>query len=213
MEEGHSGRIGILTVMALYLGEPNDHVPTPWEAMLLPSVLRDGVAERFGAAPEKLADRLGVVLPGSRAVGRIVVFLLAFLLFGVARYCARRNRMTLAKTFVGGSLGLLAVSIELATFAVTWPEVTHNWSLLLFWPTDLALPYLTGRRLTLYLKARLATAGVFAALAMVNLVHQPMLPLVALVLLPMSAILFSMKAMRPASEPRLSRTSKVIGDT
>ena len=29
MEEGHSGRIGILTLMAIYLGEGNDHVPTP----------------------------------------------------------------------------------------------------------------------------------------------------------------------------------------
>ncbi|HVH47051.1 MAG TPA: DUF4105 domain-containing protein, partial [Labilithrix sp.] len=62
MEEGHSGRIGILTAMALYLGEGNDHVPTPWEAMLLPSVLRDGVAERFAAPPEKLDERLAVVL-------------------------------------------------------------------------------------------------------------------------------------------------------
>jgi uncharacterized protein DUF4105 len=211
MEEGHSGRIGILTVMALYLGEPNDHVPTPWEAMLLPSVLRDGVAERFGAAPEKLADRLAVALPGSRAVGRIVVFLLAFLLFGAVRYCARRNRVMLAKKLVGGSLGVLALSIELATLVVAWPEVTHNWSLLLFWPTDLALPYLTGRRLTLYLKVRMAMAGAFAVLEIANLVHQPMLPLVALVLLPMSAIFSSMKAMRPADEPRLPRTSKVIG--
>lgn len=212
MEEGHSGRIGILTVMALYLGERNDHVPTPWEAMLLPAVLRDGVAERFGAVPEQLAERLAVVLPTSRAIGRVAVFFVAFALFGAARLCARRNRMRLARMIVGGSLGVLAVSIELAALVVTWPEVTRNWSLLLFLPTDLALPYLTGRRLTLYLKVRMAMAGAFAVLEIANIVQQPMLPLVALVILPMSAILSATRAVSPADEPRLSCTSEVTGD-
>ena len=193
MEEGHSGRIGILTVMALYLGEGNDHVPTPWEAMLLPSVLRDGVAERFHAPPEQLEERLAVVLPTSRAIGRIIVFFLAFALFLSVRILARRNKLRTGLMIVGGSLGVLAVSIELVAALAKWPEVSHNWALVLLLPTDLALPYLTGKRLALYLKVRVAMAGVFAVLEIANVVHQPMLPLCALVALPMMGILSALK--------------------
>ncbi len=198
MEEGHSGRIGILTAMALYLGEGSDHVPTPWEAMLLPFVLRDGVAERFHAPPEQLEERLAVVLPTSRAIGRIAVFFLAFALFLAVRLSVRRNKLPIGLKIVGGSLGVLAVSIELVSALATWPEVSRNWALLLFLPTDLALPYLTGKRLALYLKARIAMAGTFAVLEIATIIHQPMLPLSALVAMPMLAILSALKDRAPA---------------
>jgi hypothetical protein len=193
MEEGQSGRLGILTLMALYLGEGNDHVPTPWEAMLLPTVLRDGVAERFSTQPEKLEDRLAVILPTSVAIGRISVFFIAFVLFLAVRLTARRGRLRLGLMIVGGVLGTFAVSIELAAALVKWPEISHNWSLLLFLPTDLALPYLTGRRLTLYLKVRMSMAAVFAVLEIANVIHQPMLPLVALIVLPMAGVLSALR--------------------
>ena len=201
MEEGHSGRIGILTAMALYLGEGNDHVPTPWEAMLLPSVLRDGVAERFHAPPEKLEDRLAVVLPTSRAIGRMAVFMLAFALFLAVRVAARRNMIRTGLKIVGATLGVLALSIELVAALAKWPEISHNWALALVLPTDLALPYLTGKRLALYLRARVAMAGLFAVLEIANVVHQPMLPLVALVALPMLGILSALKEKTGADAP------------
>lgn len=193
MEEGHSGRVGTLTAMALYLGEGNDRVPTPWEAMLLPSILRDGVAERFQAPPELLEERLAVVLPTSRAVGRVVIFFMAFILFVAARIAARRGKLRVGLTIVGGSLGALALSIELVAALARWPEVTHNWALVLFLPTDLLLPRLSGKRLTLYLRARVAMAFTFAALEVMGVVHQPMLPLCALVALPMLGILSAIK--------------------
>jgi hypothetical protein len=201
MEEGHSGRIGILTVMALYLGEGNDRVPTSWEAMLLPAVLRDGVAERFQAPPEKLEERLAVVLPTSGAIGRMVVFFLAFVLFVSARIAARRRKLRAGLMIVGSALGLLAISIELAAVLVKWPEVSHNWALLLLLPTDLLLPFLTGKRLAVYLKARIAMALLFAVLEIANVIHQPMLPLVALVVLPLMGILSAMKEIARAAEP------------
>lgn len=210
MEEGHSGRIGILTVMALYLGEGNDHVPTPWEAMLLPSVLRDGVAERFHAPPEQLEERLAVVLPTSRAIGRIAVFFLAFVLFLSVRIAARRNKLRTGLMIVGGTLGVLAVSIELVAALATWPEVSHNWALVLLLPIDLALPYLSGKRLALYLKARVGMAGLFAVLEIANVVHQPMLPLCALVALPMLGILSALKE-KSRDEAPVAPTGAVAG--
>ncbi|MBX3225877.1 MAG: DUF4105 domain-containing protein [Labilithrix sp.] len=198
-EEGHSGRIAILTAMAIYFGEGNDHRPTPWEAMLVPAILRDGVAERFGVPPEQVAERLEPVLPTSRALGRIVVFVVAFALFLTVRFCARRDRLGLALKIVGGTLGTLAVTVEMTSALVKWPEISHNWALLLLWPIDLALPYL-GKRLALYLKIRIAVTVVVAVLEIVSVAHQPLLQLVALVVLPFAALLSALKSAKPVTE-------------
>ncbi len=189
MEEGHSGHLGILTAMALYLGEGNDHAPTPWEAMLLPAVLRDGVAERLGAKPEQLQGRLEAVLPTSRAIGRIVVFILAFVLLASSRVAIRRGRQRFGLGLVGGVLGVLAISIEAAALLVKWPEISHNWALVLLLPTDLLLPRMTDKVRVLYLRVRIGMAVLFAVLEVANVVHQPMLHLATLVALPMLGIL------------------------
>lgn len=194
LEEGNSGHIDILTAMAVYFGEGNDHVPTPWEAMLIPAILRDGVTERFGAKPEKLTERLEVIVPTSRALGRITLFALAFGLFAMVRICARKGRLRLAMGIYGGLLGLLAVSAEVLAALVKWTELSHNWALLLLWPTDFALPFLKGRLLTLYLKARVGIAIIVALLEIMNVAHQPMLQLVVLVALPCLGILSVLKA-------------------
>jgi hypothetical protein len=192
-EEGHSGHLGILTAMAIYLGEGSDRVPTAWEAMLLPAVLRDAVAERFGAKPEQIAERMAVVLPTSRALGKIAIFAMAFVLFGVVRLCARKNRVRLGLGIIGSIYGLLAISLELFASLVKWPEISHNWALLLFFPVDFALPYLKGKALPIYLKSRIGLALLMALLEIANVAHQPMLPLVALVILPCLALLSALK--------------------
>jgi hypothetical protein len=186
--------------MAIYLGEGNDHVPTPWEAMLLPAVLRDAVAERFGAKPEQIAERMAVVLPTSRALGKIAIFAMAFVLFGVVRLCARKNRVRLALGIIGSVYGLLAISLELFASLVKWPEISHNWALLLFFPVDFALPYLKGKPLPIYLKSRVGLAVLMAVLEIANVAHQPMLPLVALVMLPCLGLLSALKERVTAEE-------------
>ncbi|MBX3222969.1 MAG: DUF4105 domain-containing protein [Labilithrix sp.] len=201
MEEGHSGHLDFLTAMALFVGEGNDRRPTSWEAMMLPFILRDGVAERFSVPPEKLEERLAVVLPTSRAIGRVAVFLVAFLLFVAARVAARRNKLRVGLAIVGGTLGAIAIAIELTSAFVKWPEISHNWALALLLPTDLALPWLTSKRLALYLKARLAMAGLFVVLEIVGVVQQPMLHLVVLVALPLGGLLSALKARSPADAP------------
>lgn len=189
METGHSGHLGILTAMALWLGETNEHVPTHWEAMLLPSVLRDGASEAFGSPPEKLDERIAVVLPTSRSIGRFTLFAAAFVLLAAIRIAARRDRLRLGLVIVGTTLGLIAVSMELAAAVVKWSEVSHNWALLLFVPTDFALPYLKGQRLALYAKVRIAMAILFGIVEISGVVHQPMLPLSAFIAIPMFGVL------------------------
>ena len=109
------------------------------------------------------------------------------------RLCARKNRLRLAQDIVGVSFGVLALTIELAALLVKWPEIAHNWALLLFLPTDFALPYLTGKRLSLYLKVRLGFVVVLQVLEIANVAHQPLFPLVALVALPFAALQSALK--------------------
>jgi hypothetical protein len=194
MEEGHSGHLDALTPMALYLGERSDRTPTAWEAMLLPSVLRDGVTERFGVAPEKLEERIAFVLPTSRTVGRMTLLVFGFLVFLSVRLAARRGRLGIATKIVGATLGGIALTIDLVAALATWPELTRNWALLLFLPTDLAIPFLGSRWLTLYLRMRLGVAVLVAVLEIAGIAHQPMLPLVVLVALPMAGLLAALRA-------------------
>jgi hypothetical protein len=112
---------------------------------------------------------------------------------------------------VGGFFGVLALSIELVSALVSWPEVSHNWALLLFLPTDLALPWLGTRRLGLYLKVRLAMAVGFAALEIVNVAHQPILPLVILLALPMSALLSALRDSEQAKDDAHERATAPAG--
>jgi hypothetical protein len=192
MEEGHSGHVDALAAMALYLGDSSDRVPTPWEAMLLPSVLRDGVAERFAAPPEKVAESMEPTLPTSRTVGRIAVVAVGVLLFVAVRIAAQRDRLGLGLMIAGGVLGVLALSVELTSALVKWPEVSHNWALLVLLPTDFALASLRAR-LAAYLRLRLTMVGVLAALEIAGVIHQPVLPLAILVALPMFCALSALR--------------------
>lgn len=211
MEQGHGGNADILTVMALYLGEGNDLKPTPWDAMLLPNVLREGVTDRFGIPAEKIDDAVEPYQPGSPGLGRYVVFGLAFALMFLARFLIGRHRLALALKIVGGFLGVFALSLEAVAVTVKWSEISHNWSLALFLPTDLLMPWLSGRRLTLYLKVRVVMAALAAVLEIANVIHQPMLPLAALVAVPMLGILSALREAAARTEKeKSSKASEAV---
>jgi hypothetical protein len=202
-EEGLSGRILELTLMALVLGSPeNNRVPTPWESMFLPINLRDGARDRLGAPIEKLADRQAVILPTSRAIGRIGLFFLSLLLFVSIRIAARRKRLR-AGLFVSGlTLGFLGTFLVVVSALVVWPEIKHNWALALLVPTDLALPFLLERKKLLvgYARVRIAVAIVLALLELAGVISQPLLPLVALVVFPFTGLLGALRAQEEAKE-------------
>jgi len=191
--------------MALFLGEGNDRTPTPWEAMFLPAVLRDGVADRFGVPPEKIAERIQATVPTSRAVGRIVIAFGAFALFALIRVAARRRRIDRALQIAGFVLGGTGVLVDAVSALVVWPEVSHNWALAFVLPTDLALLFPTvvarsPRLLAGYLKARLGMAAAAAVLEIAGVAHQPLLPLALFVALPLGGLL---SALRESSGERV----------
>lgn len=209
-EEGLSGRIVELTLMALVLGSPeNNRVPSGWESMLLPMNLRDGVRDRLGAPIEKLADRQAVILPTSRAIGRIVLFFLAFVLFVSIRISLRRKRLKTGLWISGITLGLLGTFVGAVSALVVWPEIAHNWALALLLPTDFALPFLLKRRklLVAYARVRIGVALLLAVLEFASVISQPILPLVALVLFPFVGILGALRAHEGAKEEATERAA------
>jgi len=203
-EEGLSGRLGELTLLAFLLGAPNDRVPDGWEIMFLPAALRDGVLERLGAPIEKIAEREAIILPTSRAVGRIALFALALALFVASK--RRRGRF-----FVGFVLGTMGTITAMTAALVVWPEFQRNWALLLLLPIDFALPYLPRRVLVPYARARIAIAALLGVLEITGVIAQPLLPLVALIVLPFAGILRTLRPREEATEPAVAATASTAG--
>lgn len=207
MEEGLSGRLGELTLLAITLGPQNDRIPNGWEVMFTPTGLQGGIQERLGAPIEKLEDRKAVILPTSRAVGRIALFALAFVLFATVRLFARRGKIRRALFALAFVLGGLGCFTALVASLVVWTEITHNWALALLVPTDLALPWLPRRWLVGYARARIAIALVLGGLELVGVISQPLLPLVALVVLPLAGMLGALRASERKADASVSRAA------
>lgn len=188
-EEGHTGHAGELLLMAITLGAPNERVPNAWEAMFLPRILEEAVTERFGVAPEHVAERLWTNLPASRAAGRVFLFVIAFALVFAVRLAGWKGRARAGRAVVGVVLGALGTVTWTAAAFVTWPEVQKNWALAVLLPFDFAIGFLAPRQLAFYAKVRVVTAVVFAALELSGVIAQPMLPVAALVFMPLVALL------------------------
>lgn len=213
-EEGLSGRLVELTLMALVLGSPeNNRTPTGWESMFLPMNLRDGVRDRLGAPIEKLAERQAVILPTSRAIGRVVLFFLAFALFVSIRISLRRKRLQAGLWITGLTLGSLGLFIAVVSALVAWPEIKNNWALLLLVPTDFALPFLmkkSKKLLVTYARVRIGIALLLAVLEFASVIAQPVLPLVALVLFPFVGLLGALRAQDEAKEEASERAATPV---
>lgn len=207
MEEGLSGRLGELTLLAITLGPENDRIPNGWEVMFTPIGLQGGIQERLGAAIEKVDERKAVILPTSRAIGRIALFFLAFALFVSVRLLARRGKIRRALFVLAFALGGLGCFTSFVASVVVWSEISHNWALALLVPTDLALPWLPRRWLVGYARARIAIAVVLGVLELASVISQPLLPLVALVVLPLAGMLGALRDSERKTEQAVRRAA------
>jgi hypothetical protein len=180
---GYLGSIPMLIATELVEGYFADRQASLWEAMFLPDYLRRGVEEYFSAKPEVLNLRRGPVPEGDPLLGRHTIAaggVALALLLGIGALARRRGAFRAALILVGAALGLLGAAYATLAIFSTMPEMRHNELLLVFLPTDLALMFLAGRALRVYLFARLALVGVLAIAAAGGLLVQPLwAPLVA----------------------------------
>jgi hypothetical protein len=183
--EGFAGSIALQAVVELFLGRSSDRHTDSWSAMFLPSELRRQLAARLHAAPILVVPGRPRPPPGATWLGRaafpIVGLVLALLVVGA------RKRKRLALVAVALPLGLLGAILWSLAALSTFPELTRNELLLVFFPTDLALPLLRARWLGRYANARVVGLGAVVLLRLTGIFAQPLWPL-TLVLLPLLAI-------------------------
>ena len=180
VRSGFAGDVGLLLVGELILGRAGDRPTTRWQAMFLPSVLREVVATRLGAVPRQVAPG-PLVPPGPRWLGTAVLWGVAVFLAGWLLLLRRWPR--LAFGLVGLVLGLLGLALWALAVVSVSGELRWNEHVLLFWPTDLALLFLGRRRRASYLGVRMAVLLLVVVGHLSTLLVQPLGPL-ALALLP-----------------------------
>ncbi len=163
----------------LLVGRRADEKPTEYDAMFLPQVLRRAVQSRFGVAPELIHRRAGRKFEQAPTAEWPYEAAAAASLAGLVWLGARRSRVERALlVVVGSSLGLVAVVVWLTAFVSTVPELRWNEAMLVFWPTDLALPWLSRAARVKYARVRLLALLAVSLGVAVGVLHQPLLALV-----------------------------------
>lgn len=179
---GFAGNIPMLAATDVLLGRSADRRTDSWQAMFLPSELRAEVETRLGARPEEVMAGRMRPPPGPTWFGAV-----AFLLGGAVLAMLILLHLGAGRVLAGLVLGLAGTILWALAALSSFAELRYNEALLIFWPTDLALPWL-GRR---YAAVRVAAIALFFA-GHLGLLVQPLTPAL-LALLPMMALWASAK--------------------
>ncbi len=173
---GLAGRPLLLALSTIGLGRELDRDVTEWASMAHPRFLREVVARKLEARPEKVYSRRGPPLPSSPGYGNGLLLGLALLLVAglvVSRRLGRLERLAL--TGAGSVLFALGAMLWLVSLLTTVKELRYNEALAVFVPTDLLLLRLSGARLQLYLRVRLALLALVSGLVVAGVLVQPLL--------------------------------------
>jgi hypothetical protein len=182
--DGLGSSAGLLIAGELLLGKPLDVVPTVWEAMFLPEVMRREIASTYAAPLVAVYVRPDVFDVSRPWMGKTVLVALAGLLV-LGAMSARTQRVTqvVGAVLLGASAwvvwGLATVS--------SLPELSSNDMRAVLWPTDLALPFLPAHVVQRYARARLVTAMVLSAASASGVTQQPLTVMCLLVVAAMSS--------------------------
>ncbi|HLU66396.1 MAG TPA: DUF4105 domain-containing protein, partial [Kofleriaceae bacterium] len=173
---GFAGQTALLLASDLILGRRADRAPDAYQAMFLPDVLRAEVEARLGAAPELVYQRRGPPFPDDPGLGGRWVWLAFAALVAapvaIARWRGRRERMALA--LAAAPLALLGLILWALAIVSPLPEVRWNEALLVFVPSDIALPLLAEAARRRYAAARAALLGVVSLLLAAGALVQPL---------------------------------------
>jgi Domain of unknown function (DUF4105) len=176
--EGFFGmRIPLLTT-DIAMGRVTDRVPSYYERMFLPQYLREAVAKLWGIQPIAIYERHGDPPLGDGPSGR-VWFALAILFLTspswITRRIGRLQRTGLALSVV--PYVLLGTILTFLAIISPLPYVRWNESCLVLFPLDVLVLILPADKRQRYARGRLVMLGVLAALWLIGILKQPLLPL------------------------------------
>lgn len=187
--QGFAEITGLLLLSDFVLGRRADRSPTAQEAMFLPDILRAEVEQRLGVAPVVIYERRGPPFSNEPAGGRWILIALGLVLAAAvagSRLTGRVPRLALGTA--AAILGFIGLVLWLLAIVSPLPEARWNEALLVFLPTDLALPFLSERRLRAYARFRVGMLVLVSVLAAVGLLQQPLWALILLPFGPLAAV-------------------------
>lgn len=179
---GLAGAPWLVALSDIVLGGAADETPDVYQAMFLPAVLRAEVATRLGVEPEVIYAHAGPPPPELDGAMRawwwaaLAVVCTAFALGArllVARGARRGRRLALVAAFLPiGIIGLLLWGVALVS---PLPELRFNEAVLVFWPLDLAVPFVSEHLARRYARGRIAILVVVSLLVVIGVFSQPLL--------------------------------------
>jgi hypothetical protein len=183
----------LLVTSDLITGRELDQLPTVWQAMFHPDILRTEVALRLRAPPELIYRRHGPPFPTRGKSGRLhflaVAVALAVPLF--IAHAVRRHR-TAALWAVGVALALLGAVVWGLVIVSPIPAVRYNEAVFVAMPIDLALPLLPLPWRRCYARIRIGMLAVVSVLGLIGVFHQTLWVVILAVALPMATVAFDL---------------------
>ena len=188
-EEGLSGQVLPLSLVALAVGPRADEPTTAWQRMAFPLELREQVAHSLGAQPVLVTGRLTPPLPTSPAAGRLALLVLAMVAALAVLRSRKRPKLHRALVRVGGALLGTTALLVLWSSRTALPELQGTWATLLLLPTDWILALGPAPWWRPYAAGRLACAALLLLVAAFAATLPSLLWLAPLVVLPFGALL------------------------
>ena len=191
-----------------FLGHPADNKPTLYQAMFLPDVLRDEITKRYGVEPVVIYVRQGPSFPTENnwvrpfVIGLSVLFAIPMLLARV-----RRRRQRLLGTLSLLPAALCGLVVWFVLIATPLAEGRQNEVLMLLFPLDLAVPFLSERRRQLYVRFRIGIILLALLLKVVGLFTQPLWAVAPLSLFPLTIVAITRGDQPEASSASQQETS------
>lgn len=171
-----------ITIASDYLlGRVGDQKPSEYQAMFLPEFFRESVRQRLGAEPVQIYQRAGSPFDQLPRWERVFILLLSLVLVAPLWWCYHKAvwrrawvaPAVLALSFIGVLLWTLAVLSPL-------PMARYNENLLLFFPGDLALLFLSAKHRLRYSQVRVVIVLLATAAAGIGILAQPLWAVAAL---------------------------------
>lgn len=211
---GFSSSVPLLVGNEILLGSSADVQPTIWAAMFLPDVMREWIEKNLGAPVEIVNVRQAPLPAGNPGGGRLALFAFAGIMAVVAAagvLSRRRWLKRLSLVFIGFVSGLLALILFALAILSVLPELRKNELLFVLLPLDFAIMFIGGRKLRLYLTARLAQLVLVSFAAAVGLLVQPLWSIIAMLALPFGIIAgVEWRAVRRARETAAPPEERVL---
>ncbi len=203
---GFAESTGLLVASDYVLGRIGDTEPSVYQAMFLPTVLREQVRSRMGAEPMVLYEREGA--EPSREPGMIRIYMLLFGLILVMPIWVRARHGSVGRfALAPAAIYLSLVGILLWALAVLspLPMARYNEALLLYVPFDLVLFWLGPRARSYYCRVRVLIVLLATIAASIGLLSQPLWAIAPMPLMALLPLVFG--ATQRSSRLELPRVS------